>query len=215
MPNQTVFLDWGGVMGEFLADRFLESSARAYHTTTHEVLRFINGPEGGCLNCWRGMECGMSGSEINERFSKYFGKNISSEDFRRAFCAGIQEPDWYRLGPFLKKLRASKIKLGLVSNINEEHMLHIERHYRYALWDIPSWHRFYSCKVGIRKDASGRMLEYICERCGIRPDEIILIDDRPENIEGARKIGARGILFLGFHEAEYELRQMGLQLKDV
>lgn len=39
--------------------------------------------------------------------------------------------------------------------------------------------------------------EYLCAECEIIPDETVFIDDRTDNIEGARKIGIHGYCFDG------------------
>lgn len=39
--------------------------------------------------------------------------------------------------------------------------------------------------------------EHLCEECGILPAETLFIDDRVENVEGARRIGITGYLFDG------------------
>ena len=41
------------------------------------------------------------------------------------------------------------------------------------------------------------MFEYLCERCGIKPEETLFIDDSPKNIDGAEKYGIHGYLFDG------------------
>ena len=38
---------------------------------------------------------------------------------------------------------------------------------------------------------------HLCESCGIAPEETVFIDDRAENVEGARQAGITGYLFEG------------------
>ena len=50
--------------------------------------------------------------------------------------------------------------------------------------------------------------EYILNKYGLLPEESVFIDDRPENVEGAKLIGMNGILFENFEQADRELQKM-------
>ena len=50
--------------------------------------------------------------------------------------------------------------------------------------------------------------EYILNKYGLLPEESVFIDDRPENVEGAKLIGMNGILFEDFEQASGELEKM-------
>ena len=50
--------------------------------------------------------------------------------------------------------------------------------------------------------------EYILNKYGLLPEESVFIDDRPENVEGAKLIGMNGILFEDFEQADRELQKM-------
>jgi putative hydrolase of the HAD superfamily len=52
----------------------------------------------------------------------------------------------------------------------------------------------YSHEVGLAKP-DRRIYELTCERLGLKPEEIVFVDDVDGNIEGARAVGMRGILF--------------------
>lgn len=52
----------------------------------------------------------------------------------------------------------------------------------------------YSHEVGLAKPDE-RIYALTCERLGLKPEEIIFVDDVAVNIEGARAFGMRGILF--------------------
>ena len=41
----------------------------------------------------------------------------------------------------------------------------------------------------------------LCERFGIRPEESVFLDDRPENVEAARQLGFKGIVFENYEQA--------------
>ena len=46
-----------------------------------------------------------------------------------------------------------------------------------------------------------KIYELLCETYGLIPQECIFVDDRPENVEAAKKAGMEGIVFDGDYEA--------------
>jgi 2-haloacid dehalogenase len=41
------------------------------------------------------------------------------------------------------------------------------------------------------------IFQVLLDRYGLRPEECLFIDDNPDNIEGARRVGLNGIVFAG------------------
>ena len=50
----------------------------------------------------------------------------------------------------------------------------------------------------------------LMERYDLEPSATVFIDDTPENIEAARKLGWRGIVFKSYEQVEEELRSLGV-----
>ena len=57
-------------------------------------------------------------------------------------------------------------------------------------------HCVYSSRCGFVKPDPG-IYRYLCETYGLIPEETLFIDDRADNIEGARKAGLHGYVFDG------------------
>ena len=54
-----------------------------------------------------------------------------------------------------------------------------------------------------------RIYELLCSTCGLKPQECVFIDDRPENVEAAAAVGMKGIVFTGdYAVVESELQKM-------
>ena len=49
-----------------------------------------------------------------------------------------------------------------------------------------------------------------CERYAVKPEQAVFLDDNPHNVEGARAIGMRGILFQSPEQAREALEKMGI-----
>lgn len=206
--ERMVFFDYGGVLFDFRVDFFLESTARMFGVSALDILRFLSRPKKRSF--FRRMEIGLSEKGIHDAFCCYFGKDVSVDEFREKFSSAITANDLYRQEQVLKKLRAAKIRLGVISNINAVHVRYIEERFGRVLFDFPRPLRFYSFALGLRKDASGEMFLKACELCGADPKKSILVDDLVENVVGVKNAGGRGILFRGFHRLGYDLTQAGV-----
>lgn len=66
-----------------------------------------------------------------------------------------------------------------------------------------------SYELGLMKP-SREYFERALELFGIDPFRSIFIDDIPENVEGARRVGMRGIVFTGYHELMKEFEELGV-----
>ena len=63
--------------------------------------------------------------------------------------------------------------------------------------------------VGMRKTDSG-VFSYVAQRLNSRPENLLLIDDRSENIVAAREQGCAAIEFTDGRSCRLELVQLGL-----
>jgi len=70
---------------------------------------------------------------------------------------------------------------------------------------------FSSCYLGVQKpeEAIYRLALQITQRA---PEECVFIDDRPLNVESARRLGLHGILFHDAAQLEKELRGLGVDM---
>lgn len=202
-----VFEDLGNVRIKWNPDIFLEKTAYALDTTPQNILEFLKEES---PPVFQQIETGGSEESIRRRFCARFGKDIPAEEFYRVFNSGIEPYDFRRMKELSRKIRASGAERAVISNINAIHVRFIERRFPFVFTDIAVWRRFYSYKLGMRKDKIGAVFQMLFENLGIIPERAVLIDDTKENIEGFEKAGGRGILFKGFHQAEYELRKLGV-----
>ncbi|MGW1613842.1 HAD family hydrolase [Streptomyces sp. NPDC002285] len=63
-----------------------------------------------------------------------------------------------------------------------------------------------SAEVGIRKP-SRRIYAIACERLGIDPEEAVMIDDLQHNLDGAARIGIRGVLHTSAADTRRQLAE--------
>lgn len=181
MKNPFVFFDLGNVLVKFdhqiAVDQLAELADRPAEAVRHAVFDndLQNRYEAGqidsqafCQAINHCLETGLEDRDILEAISAIFTLN-------RAIL------------PVLEQLRAQGLPLGLLSNTCPAHWQWILR----QGWPVPGdWFepRILSYEVqAMKPDAN---IYAVCEKLtGRQPAELFFIDDRPENVEGARRRG--------------------------
>ena len=70
-------------------------------------------------------------------------------------------------------------------------------------------HRLFSCFLGCAKPRPA-VYRAVLDRLDARPADVIVVDDRPENVAGAAALGLRGVLFTGPDAARAALARLGV-----
>jgi HAD superfamily hydrolase (TIGR01509 family) len=91
----------------------------------------------------------------------------------------------------------SKYRLFLLSNTNETHVTQLEtdlyKAHGYKNLEPFFEKVYYSCRVGMRKPDT-EIFELVLNQNKLKADETIFIDDSPQHIEGAIKVGIQSYL---------------------
>lgn len=96
--------------------------------------------------------------------------------------------------------------IGIISNTNKLHYDYLIETYP-VLKQIP--YQVLSFETGLRKP-DRRMYEIIVSRAGIDPSDVLMIDDKRENIEGAHTAGFDAILYMNTETLHKELAKRNL-----
>ncbi|MFE7275175.1 HAD family hydrolase [Streptomyces sp. NPDC057623] len=92
---------------------------------------------------------------------------------------------------FLAELAGRGVRLGLLSNIPEELAVHYEA--------TQEWLGHFSvvgmsCRIGSAKPEPAAYT-WCSRELGLPAEEILFVDDRPDNVSAAREVGMRGHVF--------------------
>ena len=99
-----------------------------------------------------------------------------------------------------------KRKMFLISNTCESHVEQFEK--QFDLFKL--FHdRVYSCRVGLLKPQV-EIYELALKQFGVEASKTLFIDDKPENIEGARKSGLNAHHFTEHGRLLAEIKKLGL-----
>lgn len=117
----------------------------------------------------------------------------------------LDNESWSRPDPVMvrwaSRLRASGIRTGVLSNMPITLRTWLTAH---ARWLDEFDDRTFSCDVRLAKPEPG-MYEHALRGLGVAAADALFLDDREENVEGARRLGMHGLLFHSPAQAQAEL----------
>ena len=156
-------------------------------------------------------------NEINE---EGFWKNLEkqterelSNDFTKDFWAKQHQEGSKEIKgtwEIAKALKKRGIRLALLSNIPSSHVFINEEMGRFKkLRDVGLEAFIYSCEVGCEKPCS-QIYEVTLKKLRLLAECCVFVDDKPKNIEGAEKLGIKGILFRSPEQLREDLIKLSL-----
>ncbi|MEM3839508.1 MAG: HAD family phosphatase [Candidatus Micrarchaeaceae archaeon] len=98
---------------------------------------------------------------------------------------------------FAKQLRSMGYQIGCLTNIDSGAYYYSIRNFDMSVFSK----RFASFRIGLRKP-DPRIYKYVIRRLGVKPCEIMLIDDMYSNISAARKAGMKAVHFQNLKDAK-------------
>jgi putative hydrolase of the HAD superfamily len=190
-----VLFDWGGVLIENPSSGLMTYCAQALGVSVSDYVRTHKmhaGPfQTGHIaeeDFWQ-LVCRTLNCELPQV------KSLWGEAFRQVYAPRTDVFD------LAASLQEQGIKTALLSNTEKPAMAYfLERNY--TMFD----HAIFSCAEGCEKP-DREIYAIAVARCGTTPQQSLLIDDRPEFIQGARDAGLQAILFDRPEAALSALRQ--------
>lgn len=94
---------------------------------------------------------------------------------------------------------------AFISNVDKSRYIHTRKMINLDFFD----YKFASCYVGSRKPGR-KIYDFAIKRMGIKYENAVFIDDLQENVDGAEKLGIKGIRFENRRKLDKELYKLGL-----
>ena len=134
----------------------------------------------------------ISPNQFREGMEIALGRQVTDNEIDSAWNAMLLDLPAERL-QVLERLKKDK-RLSLLSNTNAIHAEVFEKEMQ-RLHGIENLSRYfekvyYSFEVGMRKPEE-RIFQLVVEEQGYNPQETLFIDDSPQHIEGAKKVGLK------------------------
>ena len=142
--------------------------------------------------------------EYLERVVFYQPRRFSKEDFKQ-FMFSLSRPKPQSLE--LARALGAKYVMGTINNESRElNQYRIENYGLTHIFDV----FVSSCFVGLRKPDE-RIYRLAMDLTQHTPDECCFIDDRPENIDGATKVGMKSVLMKDSQQLRRDLGGLGVE----
>ncbi len=121
--------------------------------------------------------------------------NITLEPATIAQLIELDIRMWTDLNPammrWVEQLHAAKVRTAIVSNMGAEVLAHMRANFDWLRgFDQLTW----SCELDMLKPEP-EIYRHTLERLGVCAEEALFLDDREENVEGARRVGMQALVF--------------------
>ena len=104
---------------------------------------------------------------------------------------------------YIKELK-KKYQIALLSNFTSGLEKFLQEIFKiYHLFDLVV--SSYNVKM---KKPDPRIYKHTLEKLGVRPEEVVFIDDLEENVKGAEATGIKGIIFKSVDQCKYDLDKL-------
>ncbi len=142
--------------------------------------------------------CQKGQADLKEKLSPFLLKwNLkdSLDEFLNKWFNDETEPDKEVLD-IIQQIRAKGIKCYLVTDQER-----YRAQFMNNVWQIGQYFdgALYSCDIGHRK-AEEDYFQVVMKNLNLKPEETAYIDDDPENLEIAGRLGIKGILYNGIQD---------------
>lgn len=195
---KTVIFDWGEVITGHTFSDLVDYCAKLFEVEPEELSSVL-------LENWKDLHTG----DIEEPdFWRKIGglMDFTPPERESIWKDAMKEKYIEREGmlPLIENLRKRNYKTGLLSNaeVNVVKLFEEMPHFN-KLFDTA----VFSCSINMAKP-DREIYEYTLDQLGAKAEESVFIDDKLENIEGAEKLGIKGIHFKGYEDLIENLKKL-------
>ena len=197
---KSIIFDWGGVLIERPTPGLIKYFSKYFKVTeerfTMAHTKYIDPFQRGKLEekiYWKKICLKLSVDKPTEEY-------LWTKAFKKVY---IEKKEVFTLASTLQN---NRYKTCMLSN-TEIPLMNFFYEQGYHMFD----EQVFSCKEGFRKPDK-KIYEITLDRLDTDPDETLLIDDREENIAGAKKLGIHAVLFKNINDLIEDLYSFSINL---
>ncbi len=202
VPPEFVYFDLGNVLVNFSHRRAAEQMGQVAGIDPEQVWQVVF--EGD-------LQHDLETGQIDSReFCRRFAQSTQSEFDPLELVQAASDIFWVNqpIVPLVRRLAATPVRMGILSNTCDAHWRHVCTRFPWVTELFPL--AVLSYEVGAMKPFA-EIYRAAIERANVAPDRILFVDDRPENIQGARAAGLDAHLFTTATDFHHLLNQRGLE----
>jgi putative hydrolase of the HAD superfamily len=182
--------------------------------TAHERMIAVSGLNGEDFDrhYWKhrhSYDLGMTGQEFWAKVAQDAGTSFSAEQINLLIESDIMM--WTSLNEemlgWVVALQNAGFRTAILSNMVWEILGYMRQEFG---WLAHFTHHTWSCELGIGKPDPAIYI-HTCEKLDLVPEEVLFLDDKPENIAAAAKVGLHAIQFTSIDQLAKDLAARGLQ----
>jgi len=196
---KAVVFDWGGVLMEEPTERILAYLAKKFDVDLESLRKRLE-PH---------LDRMQSGDGVEDRVWRMIGRKLNYEvsELKAIWLEALEKTylPYPEVIDLVKKLRGD-YKTGLLSNLEDAGVKVIKKQGLEKNFD----EIVYSCKVGFIKPDE-KIYQIMLKKLGVKAEETVFIDDKEINIDGAKKAGMKGIVFLNYQKLVQDLKLLGVK----
>lgn len=197
--TQAVVFDWGNVIATNDRSIVVNFMCNSFHFTESDF-------ESANHEKRKAMRDGKSDTDFWLEFAAKQGIQLP-HDWPQQYTASVKksvgaDPKMYVL---IDQLKDKGLRIGMLSNIDNRYKKMIRDFGFYAPFD-PC---LLSCEMGHEKPHH-KAYELLLKTLNLPAEEVVFIDDKPENVHAAKKLGIDAILFKSEKQLRDELNKRGL-----
>lgn len=155
---------------------------------------------------WHGRERYDRGAVDAEGYWRSVAEQLGTEPPRDlGRLVALDQEAWFDVDPDMLALLdelARHTPLAMLSNAPLDLAAKVDD----APWAGLFRHRFFSARLGLTKP-DRRIFAQVCDLLGVRPAEVLFVDDREVNVAAAAELGMRAVRFTGVEPLRAELRR--------
>ena len=197
---KSVIFDWGGVLIDDPAPGLMQYCAEALGVSKENYIKahskFAEDFQKGLISediFWERV-C----SELNVLKPK--AHSLWTDAFKAAY---VPREDMFSVAALLQE---NGYRTAVLSNTEAPAMRYFHQ-LRYNMFDV----LVFSCAERIRKPER-KIYELTVEKLGSQPAQSVLIDDKPEYIDGAKQAGLNTIIFRNIEQVKNELARLRVKI---
>lgn len=196
---KAIAFDWGGVLIEDPAPGFLSLLTARFQCSREEL----------ALHLAAAMDDFQRGFISEDQFLTELAAKLNRPSTKKPFWKGALSEVYKEqkvVHDIARTLRQRGYAIGLITNTEmPARDFHLECNYDF--FDA----RVFSCEEGVAKPEK-KIYNLMAKRLKVSINELLIIDDKRENIEGAINAGALGLLYENPGQLAAELEALGISI---
>lgn len=208
MSIRFLYFDLGNVLLTFSNERACQQMGQLARVPAEAVQRLVLEGSPGTSFLWRFERGDVTEEEFYEHFCATLGVRPPRREFEQA-ASDMFAPIPQSL-ELVERLHAASHRMGVLSNTNPWHWrLVTDGRYHHLTTMFEQIVTSYDARA---MKPEPLIYQVAIERAGTRADEIFFVDDRPENVEGARKAGIDAVVYRDYATLLGNLRERGIDV---